>query len=171
MQCELCRQREATVVWHGKVGAMEFHGNLCAECAAAMTKAKSEDLAGLVDSLLQNGVNASTLEKQDEKGGVECSVCHMRWRDYLASRRLGCSHCYEAFASFLESFLRAWHKGAEQHVGKVPTGAQPAREKAEQQTVLRIRLREAIQAERYEEAARLRDEIKRLSNGPGSSPA
>jgi len=103
------------------------------------------------------------------KDSLECPACHMRWRDYGQSRRVGCPACYEAFAELFDPFIRVWHKGANRHVvnRRVRTAESEPRLSGEREEALRSRLREAIKAERYEEAARLRDELARLHS---SSP-
>jgi protein arginine kinase activator len=73
--------------------------------------------------------------------------------EFRAVGRLGCPHDYEVFRTGLEPLLQRIHR-AIRHRGKTPTRILPAAHLAE--TVeLRRRVRTAVDAEQYEEAARL----------------
>ncbi len=84
---------------------------------------------------------------------TQCPVCGFTLEDYRRTSRLGCPDCYSFFARELGDMATA--------LADVPEGgsspAPSSREKLERQ------LREAIEREDYESAARLRDEIKALS--------
>ena len=61
----------------------------------------------------------------------------------------------------IDLILRGMHQGIH-HVGKVPKGYEAIHARDEQLEELRVRLESAIQEENYEDAAQLRDEIRRL---------
>jgi protein arginine kinase activator len=72
---------------------------------------------------------------------------------------MGCANCYDLFKDHLDPLLRRVH-GSIAHTGKVPKrtgGRVRVRKEIEE---LRSKLQEAIKREAYEEAAKLRDEIK-----------
>jgi len=77
--------------------------------------------------------------------------------------RVGCPEWYEAFAEELTPLVEAMHKGV-QHVGKVPAGARVSAEIA----ALERKLEQAVAAQRFEEAARLRDLVRDLKAGKGA---
>ncbi|MEY3775420.1 MAG: hypothetical protein RLZZ129_2200, partial [Verrucomicrobiota bacterium] len=62
------------------------------------------------------------------------------------------------------------HKGSE-HKGKVPRRAIERRSLYERLTKLELDLTEAIKTERYEDAARCRDEINQVKQAFGQTPA
>ena len=76
--------------------------------------------------------------------------------------RAGCADCYQSFEDILLPYIRKL-QGATAHVGAAHTPAgtpeQPQQDTAQ---ALKNKLQEAISQENYEEAARLRDEIRRL---------
>jgi protein arginine kinase activator len=118
----------------------------------------------------------------------------MTFKDFKKLGRLGCGECYGAFRSFLGPLLKRIH-GSNLHCGKAPVSrigkvlrrrveARDARQVSgagreavsappapkDPVAALRIRLQKAVEAEAYEEAARLRDQIKELeksSHGEG----
>lgn len=94
-----------------------------------------------------------------------CAGCGQTLRDFQASRLLGCPECYGAFEAQLATVLEQ-QQGATHHVGKVPP--QDEQDKANHQAMLvrmRRRLEQAVAAEDYRLAARLRDEIKQMEHG------
>lgn len=99
-----------------------------------------------------------------------CPGCGQTMRDFQTTRLLGCPECYTAFEAPLAGVIEQQH-GSTHHVGKVPPAAE--QDKVNQRTMLvrmRRRLEQAVQAEDYRLAARLRDEIKQMEQG-GHPPA
>ncbi|HEX4343747.1 MAG TPA: UvrB/UvrC motif-containing protein, partial [Verrucomicrobiae bacterium] len=79
---------------------------------------------------------------------------------------LGCAECYKTFAEGLESLLKTMHKGT-RHTGKVPAALRQSREQADRLKTLQVKLLKAIQDENFEQAAKLRDEIKQVTPRTG----
>ena len=77
------------------------------------------------------------------------------------SGRLGCPVCYTVFSAELAVPLRILH-GRVSHVGRVSAGYKARKETERRLLELRERLRSAVSAEEYEQAAALRDEIRGL---------
>lgn len=96
-----------------------------------------------------------------------CPRCDTSWDRLRQEGRAGCPYCYTAFAGELRGVMERLQRGAT-HVGKRPRAAEKRRRRLEQLRVqrdnrlalLQKRLREAVAAERYEEAAELRDKIR-----------
>ena len=72
---------------------------------------------------------------------------------------MGCGDCYRKFSDRLDPVFRRIH-GTSRHTGKVPerTGGKFRLFKEIDQ--LKVRLREVIGREEFEEAARIRDQIR-----------
>jgi len=86
--------------------------------------------------------------------------------EFRQQGRLGCPHDYAVFRAGLEPLLDRIHRSV-RHVGKSPRRRDAAALAEHAEVVeLRRRLREAVQAEAYEEAARLRD-LLRVKEAPG----
>jgi protein arginine kinase activator len=167
MLCCLCKEREAKVHLTQIDGDKMQKVDLCEECAK--TKGVNDPTAfSLADLLL--GLGASQ-EIEQAGGGVElrCPRCHFTQGDFKKAGRLGCPECYKTFAEPLEGLLKTMHKGI-RHVGKVPEGLRQSRDLSERLRLLQKRLAKAIEAEDFEEAAILRDEIKQTTARlPGST--
>jgi len=90
-----------------------------------------------------------------------CPRCGTTIKDILDSTKLGCPYCYEHYSNELRAILSHSHDGATKHVGKVPKNWKPPEENLEQ---LEAKMQKAVENEDYEEAARLRDKIKKLKD-------
>jgi protein arginine kinase activator len=94
-------------------------------------------------------------------GQQACPRCGIKFVDFRNSHRLGCPQDYEVFRNELTPLLENIH-GEPRHCGKTPR-RYPQTKKAEAELVLlRSRLKRAVDREDYEEAAKLRDQIKTL---------
>jgi len=163
--CKTCKKAIATIFvadlegW-GVVG--EQH--LCSACAeqAGVIPAKQplkldlQDLFGLTEGKPRRGGS-----KTEDHA---CPGCGMSLSDFKVRGRLGCPRCYEDFRDHLVPLLERVHD-ASSHRGRclrphAHTTAEPHHAALEVENLHR-RLAEAIQGERYEEAARMRDELRR----------
>ena len=81
--------------------------------------------------------------------------------DLAASGGAGCAVCYTVFAAELAPLLPTFG-GRLCHAGAVPAGYRTRQERAERAAALRRELAVAVEAERFEDAAALRDRIREL---------
>jgi len=164
MKCQKC-DKPATFHITDLVDGKPNELHLCEDCAhkfLAPTVSEAADtlptMAGILAQHLAIGETAEELARLDER---TCPVCGITFLEFRKQGRLGCPHDYVCFAAELEPLLLNIH-GETRHVGKVPKrGAS----NAEQQTrliVLRRQMKEAVAAEEYERASKLRDEIRAL---------
>jgi protein arginine kinase activator len=98
----------------------------------------------------------------EECAGLKCPACGFTQSDFKKAGRLGCPECYETFAEPLKGLLKTMHKGT-RHVGKMPEALRHGRDLSDRLKNLQKRLSQAIEAEDFEEAAILRDEIKQAT--------
>lgn len=113
-----------------------------------------------------------TAKQTRRKGGPTCGGCGLVLEEFRRKGRLGCPQCYDAFAAHLAEVFERVH-GARQHVGRLPgtdAASAPAPadavalEREKRLVDLRQKLETAIREEAYENAARLRDELKQLED-------
>ena len=98
--------------------------------------------------------------------GGTCPVCGMTWKMFEKRGLLNCPHDYAVFETQLLELSRKVHEGRTQHTGKLPAGSnEQTRLMQARRFALQQRLQQAIQGENYEEAAKLRDELKQLDLG------
>ena len=160
MLCCICKEKEATVHLTQIAGEKMQKVDLCEECAK--TKGVNDPTGfSLADLLLGLGA-AQEIEQAGGGAGLKCSVCGFTQADFKKAGRLGCPACYQTFAEPLESLLKTMHKGT-RHVGKVPEALRQGRDLSDRLKTLQKKLTKAIEAEDFEEAAILRDEIKQTT--------
>ena len=134
--------------------------HLCEDCAAqkgleATTEPSSSPLP---DFLAQIGDEP----REEEDSDNECSFCGLMFSAFRETGRLGCPHCYETFEAHLRRLLRRVHGGTK-HVGKIYLPPDPTVSEIDKQMeALRRRLNRAVEAEDFERAAELRDQIRSL---------
>jgi len=165
--CSACKEKPATVHLTQIVGDKMQKLDLCEECA----KAKGVNDPSFAPADLLLGLGAS--QEIEQSGGVEtkCPRCGFSQADFKKSGRLGCPECYKTFAEGLEGLLKSMHKGT-RHAGKVPEALRASREQTDRLKLLQKKLARAIEDENFEEAARVRDEIKQVTpHGTGLNVA
>jgi protein arginine kinase activator len=162
MQCSVCKEKPATVFLTHIENDKMHKVNLCEDCA----KTKGVDnptTFSLADADLLLGLGASQ-EITQTPGGVDlkCPRCGFSQADFKKSGRLGCPECYQVFAEGLEGLLKTMHKGT-RHTGKSPEALRQSRDHAERLKLLQKKLAKAVESEDFEQAAKLRDELKQLN--------
>jgi protein arginine kinase activator len=162
MRCNQCGLNEAVIHLTQIVNNEMSTLHLCEPCAAAKgveVGAPTPAPAPLTDFLAQIGKG---IGGESTAGVGRCPSCNLGTADLKRTGRLGCSHCYTHFAPHLRSLLRRLHGGT-QHVGKQHAVHAPAEEDPAARVLqLRRSLQRAVEAEDFERAARLRDEIRQL---------
>jgi protein arginine kinase activator len=102
-------------------------------------------------------------EKGEAGDPVACPECGMNWTTFKQSGLMGCKHDYELYEMKLLPLLKRAQEGASQHVGKVPHARKTAAGDRQMTTMrLERELRKAVDAENYEQAASLRDQLRKL---------
>jgi len=102
-------------------------------------------------------------QKSGPEDNFACPQCHLTYREFKITAKLGCGICYEAFTKELLPLMRRIH-GSTAHVGKLPTGLDETSRNRREVKRLRDALRQAIAQEEFEKAAAIRDELKSLED-------
>lgn len=187
MLCDRCKKRDAKIYYTEIVNGEMKEQHLCEECAAECTRFrmnstfmnKDVTVGDILASILGNyksATNAKSNAKEDTNADTEgkeknkddimrCENCKMTYDQFLQQGMFGCAKCYDSFHKILSRSLKSLH-GADTHVGKKPKGYVSSMNKIvndlseiDKKSIL---LQEAIEKEEFEEAAKLRDEIRRL---------
>ncbi|HED66142.1 MAG TPA: hypothetical protein ENJ09_11375 [Planctomycetes bacterium] len=172
--CQICKKNAATVhvteityfpvVEPGEDGGTEpqfEQKHVCEQCAArgnipyAGVIAESKGLAMLAM------LKASARRVRDE-GQKACPECGMTLAEFRSKGRLGCPRDYEVFAEHLRPLLLRMHN-ATRHTTQVARENPTPKDDLKS---LRAQLEEAIRAEAYENAAKLRDQIEEIEKHP-----
>ena len=165
MMCEKCGKNHATTHIKTIVGGVVREKNLCGYCAA------SEGYGNIGHNSLSqmlSSVFGDALELGSPKIKLRCPCCGVAFSDIAETGKVGCSECYKTFYTELLPYLKRVH-GSTKHAGKVPNKAPLiVRPKTESLSDLRQRLNELVSNEMFEEAAIVRDKIKKLEGENGN---
>ena len=171
MLCEKCKKRTATVFYNENFNGKQRSYSLCGECAAKLReKGDLQDVTSMLGSFADpfcdlrddffGGFFGMPIQKVSASAN-KCPVCGYTYADVLKDGRVGCAECYHAFGGELSLTIRAI-QGAGEHNGMVPSRYRARKEREEQLKKLRRSMQEAIQAEDFERAAEIRDDIRKM---------
>ncbi len=173
--CTACQKAIASFV------IMEVTGNsvtgsqhLCPACAEQMgvVQPKAPKFSAEMLEDLLGGFEKMKATRARTPVADACPGCGLTPAEFRAKGRLGCPRCYEVFRDDLLPLLQRIHE-AQAHRGRLPANlgnAAPAPNDDRALTELRRRLEEAVRNERYEEAARLRDDLRSAERGEEAAP-
>lgn len=165
MLCDICGKNPATVHLTEIIDDQITELHLCEKCAQEKSVAMEQQF-GLAD-LLAGLSEFGTPKEEKEAVKIKCANCGLGFEDFKKIGRLGCSDCYPTFKRYLAPLLRRIH-GSSQHVGKTPikvVAASRGVKKKPNLEEMRRKLQMAIEREEFEEAAKIRDQIKELEKG------
>jgi len=159
--CDRC-ESPATVHLTEIQNGEKTESHLCEECARALhVPQPSKELQKLLESFSPGaGKRAGP-----RNPSATCPDCGMSYAEFRQTGRFGCAKDYEVFGAELVKLLEKIHRSST-YTGKSPSGdSVEAGELIDAMSRARRRLYDAIEAEDYEQAARLRDEIRRMQSG------
>ena len=165
--CSSCQQAQATVlvteIVHSADPATPVQireQDLCEACAQGQ-KLPHNPVPKTPQDILKL-LHASTLRIRREPT-LQCPDCGMTLLEFRQKGRMGCPKDYEIFGGHARELLERIH-GATQHLGRLPGQDAAVVERARRMSELQKELEAAIRQEAYEQAARLRDELKSLQS-------
>lgn len=185
MLCQNCGKREATVRYTQIINGAKSEIKLCQSCAKKLGVESfnfnmpmnfadflSEFFNGYENEMLPSFVRESS----------RCNTCDTHYDEFVQTGLLGCPECYESFSDRLDPLLKKL-QGSVKHKGRGTNATKTKRENSvtkdkpkikkeekeenEKENIigkLNKELKDAIKDERYEDAARIRDEIKKEQN-------
>lgn len=173
MICENCKERPASVIltkgYQGE--AVEHH--LCEKCAfqsEAFNFDPNQEPLSIQQFLSQWFGGADPFQTPQQmrdttnKDHFECNSCGLTFQKFLDIGKFGCATCYDTFREKLPPVFRKLHNGHSMHVGKIPISFNKVYAMKRKIEEVRTKMNEAVEAERFEEAAALRDEANRLKS-------
>ena len=163
MRCSYCGKNEAPFRVEQSVGQEQTQHWMCVDCA---------QVAGIMTELPPRMPSPADLFEellfgQDEDGVVEkqCRSCGTSYREFRASGKLGCPECYIVFHHDIAE-MAGQTDDPRAYAGSLPGRVEPYKTFYVDREGLRQQLSHALEEERYEEAAHLRDRI-RILDGQG----
>lgn len=167
MKCTNCNKNEANTHFKRIINGKKEEMHLCEDCAkelGIMDEFNFEPFS--MDSFFGNLLGAGVASLNSLTGIDRCTYCGTSLNDIVNSGRVGCAHCYDKFEDRLQPSIEKLHGNAK-HIGKsiTYTSEPEAREKENQPKManeidtLKANLKKAIEEQRFEDAAVIRDKI------------
>jgi len=193
MICQKCNKNTANVKYTEIINGEKKEMMLCEECSHelgldnmnfSMPIDFSSFFGGLLDEQYNSPEYMPLFQTVKE---LKCSNCNMTYDDFINQGKVGCEECYDVFSNKIDHILKRLH-GHNKHTGRKSVGlgldqsanqkmqqnennvgancVRPQKETTQENKLEKLQkdLREAIAEERYEDAAKIRDEIKSLEN-------
>lgn len=160
MLCTKCGKNPASVYIKNTINGVTTEQHLCSQCAAEeklINQANMDPFSDLF-SLFEPSVHS-----HQAIGTDRCPLCGMTANEIMKSGRAGCASCYDVFSRILNPMIKRIHGNAS-HTGSVPASCSAGIKKEKRLETLRAELKSAIESENFEDAAKLRDEIRELES-------
>ena len=188
MLCKKCNKNEANIRYTEIINGEKREMMLCEKCSHDLGLDNisfnmpidfSSFFGGLLDDEYYNSEDVMPLFQTVKE--LKCNNCNMTYDDFINIGKFGCEECYEVFSPKIDSLLKRLH-GDNKHLGrkgisnnvvvdahidpqegkKIDDNQQNEKinNKENKLEQLQNDLKKAIADERYEDAAKIRDEIR-----------
>ena len=190
MLCQNCGKNEVTFRYTQIVNGVKKEMALCDKCARELGLDNMDfsmpiSMSSFLGDMLNEYSSDMFMPTFGNVTTVKCKDCGTSYNDFIETGRLGCASCYDIFENRIDALLRNI-QGATRHVGRISKYIGEANENnvenqfnwknKEDKKVKKVKkeknkleqlkedLNKAIKEERYEDAAKIRDEIKEEEN-------
>lgn len=188
MLCQKCNKNEASVKYTEIINGEKKEMMLCEECSHELGLDNinfnmpidfSSFFGGLLEDDAYNSPEFMPLFQKVKE--LKCDNCNMTYDEFINQGKFGCPECYNVFSSKIDAILKRIH-GSSQYLGRkalnsntikkedknadAQIGTQNEKTKTKDTKLEKLQkdLKKAIAEERYEDAAKIRDEIKNINN-------
>lgn len=180
MLCENCKKREANVRYSENINGIKKELHLCEECSQKLGitdeisfRMPTFDFSNFFGSFFEDLSTPDFIPLLNEVKKLKCDSCGFTFNDIVNTGRYGCANCYDTFENRMEPILKKL-QDANMHNEKLGTilnnnikfeknsEAQRKEKIGNELEKLQENLKQAIKEERYEDAAKIRDEIKKI---------
>ena len=182
MMCDNCGKRNANVRYSENINGRKKELNLCEECSKKLGIVQMDfsmpiDFSSFFGGFIDDFGTTEFMPMINEIKTLKCNNCGYTFEEISNIGKLGCKDCYDIFEDRLDSIIKRI-QGAKHHVGrigktidrKIDSKINNDKDSEEKKDVkseaklekLQEELKQAVKDERYEDAAKIRDEIKKL---------
>ena len=180
MLCDNCVKREANVRYSENINGRKKELHLCEECSKKLGIENMDfnmpiDFSSFFGGLLEDFGTNDFMPLFNEVKQLKCDNCGYTFEDIVNTGKLGCENCYSVFEDRLDPIIKKI-QGSNKHVGrtgkiidskiseKINNKDSKTENNKDVSKVEKLQndLKKAIKEEKYEEAAKIRDEIKKI---------
>jgi len=180
MLCENCKKREANVRYSENINGVKKELHLCEECSRKLGitdemnfRMPTFDFSNFFGSFFEDLSTPDFIPLLNDVKQLRCDSCGFTFDDIVETGRYGCANCYDTFEDRMDPILKKL-QGANRHNGrlgkisennvKFEKNIKDAKENESDNKLEKLQddLKHAIKEERYEDAAKIRDEINKM---------
>ena len=180
MLCDNCGKREANVRYSENINGRKKELHLCEECSKKLGIENIDfnmpiDFSSFFGGLLEDFGTNDFMPLFNEVKQLKCDNCGYTFEDIVNTGKIGCENCYSVFENRLDPIIKKI-QGSNKHVGrtgkiidskiseKINNKDSKTENNKDVSKVEKLQndLKKAIKEEKYEEAAKIRDEIKKI---------
>ena len=182
MLCDNCGKREANVRYSENINGVKKELHLCEECSKKLGIDDINfnmpiDFSSFFGDFLEDFSSPEFMPLLQGVKELKCNGCGNTFEDIINTGKFGCENCYSTFEDRIDPILKRIH-GSNRHIGRIgkitdqnimnelknnnDKKVKKEEVKKDKLEELKDNLKEAIKEERYEDAAKLRDEIKKM---------
>lgn len=182
MKCQNCGENEANFRYTEIINGVKKEIALCDECRNKLGLQGLDfnipiDFSSFFGDFLNEYDDSGIFPMLTKPKQLKCDSCGMTYEQFMKEGKFGCSNCYSVFDSKIEPILKRIHGeskylGRKGKVSKAPIHKEEnvigenvvntENEKEQTLAELKKELKKLIKEEKYEEAAIVRDKIKKL---------
>lgn len=178
MLCENCNQNEATIHYTEVINGVKTERHLCGKCMQELDYNMEGEFpfSKLIRGILSSHLALDGGQEADPLTHLRCDKCGMTYQDFTKIGKFGCGECYNVFGPLILDNIKKI-QGSSMHTGKkyrsVPDEAcldgdgfnYAVPDNETRLKRLSEELKTALVIEDYEQAAKLRDEMKLIRGG------
>ena len=173
MKCQNCGENESNFRYTEIINGVKSELNLCSSCAEKLGVDNLKynipiDFSSFFGDFLNEYNESDFIPMLTKQSILKCDMCNLTYDEFMNTGKFGCSNCYNVFNNKIEPVLKRLH-GNTKHIGRNAVinsnkdieNKEIVKEESQIEK-LKAELKVAIKDERYEEAAKLRDKIKKV---------
>lgn len=174
MLCQNCNKNEANVRYTQIINGVKKEMILCEKCSKElgidnMKLSLPISFSNFFGDFL-NEYDNSFMPLITKPKETKCNKCGMTYNEFMQLGKFGCDNCYEVFSTRIDPILKRLQgsnryngkKAEENEINMQKTEVKKEVSKQDKINKLKAKLKQLVREEKYEEAAKVRDEIKEL---------
>ena len=170
MLCEKCKKNEAKINLITVINGKKHEIWVCEDCVkdisnipffSSIGQSENFPFQDMLSGILSSVDNIKTDMDNNKIKEIVCLNCGLTYDEFKKTGKLGCSDCYEEFKVVLEPRIKSLQAGV-RHIGKIPNMKGQEIIRRQKLKNLKVEMQKLIVTEEYEQAAIVRDEIKKL---------
>lgn len=181
MKCQNCGENEANFRYTEIINGVKKEIALCDECRKKLGIQGLDfnipiNFSSFLGDFLNEYDDSEVFPMLTKPKQLKCDNCGMTYDEFIKTGKFGCDNCYNVFDSKIEPILKRIH-GESKYLGRKGKVSKKITNKSKSEEVvgdtniisqqtdileLKKELKKLIKEEKYEEAAIVRDKIKKL---------